>query len=260
MHWTEEFFVKHSTQYRKTLEFLRDRAQYQADALITLFNQHDVPEDGLILDHCCGIGRHSVLLAEKGYNVVGVDISPEFIERAKEIALEMKVQDNCSFKVGDVRKLDEVLEGETFDAVINMFTSLGYYDDQTEIQILGKIREATKTDGVLIIDAANRERMIRNFIPAYYEEYEENQVYLVKNHLNLEKSVLEKEWTIYEKDGEDLKHINTTYITQRILSLHEQIRFLAEAGWTYDEVYGDFDLSPFSVNARHMITVSKRMG
>ena len=257
MHWTEDFFVDHGDFYKKTLEFLRDRAEYQTDALIKLFNQYGVPEDGLILDHCCGIGRHSVLLAEKGYQVVGVDFSPVFIKRAREIAEELGVQDRCSFNVGDVRKLDEALNGERFNAVINMFTSLGYYDDPTEILILGKIREVTKPDGILIIDAANRERMIKNFAPAYIEEYEENQVYLVKNHLNLEKSILEKEWTVYEKDGDDLRQINKTFIKQRILSLHEQIRFLREAGWTYLDVYADFDLGPFSLNAGHMITVSK---
>ena len=258
MHWTEDLFIKQGEYYKKTLEFLRDRAQYQVEGLIKLFKQYGVTEDGLILDHCCGIGRHSVLLAEKGYRVTGVDISPVFIERANEIAEEMNTQDRCSFRVGDVRKLDEVFKRKQFDAIINMFTSLGYYEDPTEILILGKIREVTKPDGILIIDAVNRDRALKNLVLSNIEEYEENQVYLVKIRLKLEKSVLEREWSIYKKEGKDLKHINTSYITQRILSLHEQIKFLNEAGWNHLDTYADFDLGPFSVDARHMITVSKR--
>jgi SAM-dependent methyltransferase len=257
MHWTEDFFVNHGTLYKKTLESLRDRAEQQIKCIIAIFENYKVPKNGIILDHCCGIGRHSILLAEKGYNVVGVDISPIFIERAKELAEEMNVQDNCRFIVGDVRKLDYYMNNEKFDAVISMFTSLGYYDDYIEIDILRQIKKTTKKNGILIIDTSNRDRIIKNFIPVFYEPEEKGKVTVVISNIDLEKSVHEKRWTIYEKKGNDLIQLNSTLITQRMLSLHEQIRFLSEAGWTYKEVYGDFDLGPFSINARQMITVSK---
>ena len=140
MHWTEEFFVKHGKKYMKTLESIRGRAVNQVEAIIKVLDENNVPSEGYILDLCCGIGRHSVLLAERGYNVVGVDISPVFIGRANEIAKEENVQDKCKFLVGDVRKLEDVLQREVFDAVICIFSSLGYYDDPTEIQILGNVR------------------------------------------------------------------------------------------------------------------------
>lgn len=257
MHWTEDFFVKYGALYKKTLESLRDKAEDQINGIISIFEKYNIPKNGIILDLCCGIGRHSILLADKGYNVVGVDISPVFIERARELAEEMKVQDHCRFIVGDVRRLDEYLNGERFDAVISMFTSLGYYDDPTEIEILRQIKKTTKMDGILIIDTSNRDRIVKNFIPVFFEPDEEGKITLVISKIDLERSIQEKHWTIYEKHGNDLMQVNSTLITQRMLSLHEQIRFLSEAGWKYKEVYGDFELAPFSINARQMITVSR---
>jgi len=144
MHWTEEFFVKHGKNYMKTLESIRERAIDQTDGVIKVFEEQGVPRDGLILDLCCGIGRHSVLLAAKGYNVVGLDFSPDFIKRAKEIAKEKGVDDRCTFILGDVRELEDAVDGRQFDAAINMFRSLGYYDDPTEFEILKSIFKVTK--------------------------------------------------------------------------------------------------------------------
>ena len=260
MHWTEEFFVEHGKTYLKTLESIRGRAVGQTEGVIKILNEHGFPKDGLILDLCCGIGRHSVLLTKKGYSVVGVDISPDFIKRAKEIADEEGVGDNCRFLLGDMRKLHEVLKGEQFNAVINMFSSLGYYDDPTEVEILKGVREVTKPCGLLVIDAPNRDWIIKNFSPINLDQEGEGQMRFVVRTLNLETSVLENNWTIFEKKGEDLKYLNSSMITHRILSLHEQIRFLKDAGWKYCEAYGDFELNPFTLNSNQMITVSKKVG
>ena len=258
MHWTEEFFVKHGKKYMKTLESIRERAIGQVDGVIKVFGEQSVPEDGLILDLCCGIGRHSVLLADKGYTVIGVDISPDFIARAKEIAKEEGVDDQCTFILGDMRKLEDAAEGRQFDAVINMFSSLGYYDDPTEAEILRGVFKVTKEGGILLIDAPNRDWIVKNYCPVSFGEEGEGQLRLVTRNFNLETSVLENDWTIYEQDGKDLKYQNSSMITHRILSLHEQIRFLREAGWSYEVAYGDFELNPFKMDSNHMITVSKK--
>ena len=81
MHWTKDFFVKYGALYKKTLESLRDNAENQINGIIRIFEKYNIPKNGIILDLCCGIGRHSVPLADKGYNVIGVDISPVFIKR-----------------------------------------------------------------------------------------------------------------------------------------------------------------------------------
>ncbi len=260
MHWTEEFFIKHGESYIKTLESIRGRATRQVEGVVKIFEEQGVPKGGIILDLCCGIGRHSVLLAEKGYEVVGVDISPVFIKRANEIAKEDGVSKGCTFILGDMRELGKAVGDMNFDAVINMFSSLGYYDDTTEHEILRGIHDITKNAGILLIDAPNRDWIVKNFVPVIYGEDGENRVRLVTRTFDLSKSVLVNDWTIYNVEGEDLRYQNSSVVTHRILSLHEQIRFLENAGWRYVDVYGDFELNTFKIDSNQMITVSKRNG
>jgi len=85
----------------------------------------DVPEQSMVLDLCCGIGRHSVLLAEKGFRVVGVDLSPEYIIRARELVKARAVSEKVEFKVGDMREIKAVLKSYKgrFNAVLNLLRS-----------------------------------------------------------------------------------------------------------------------------------------
>lgn len=258
MHWTEEFFVKHGESYINTLESIRDRAIGQVEGVVKVFREQGVPEGGLILDLCCGIGRHSVLLAEKGFTVIGVDLSPVFLERAEKIAREKGVESRCKFILGDMRELGNVVGDRKFDAVINMFSSLGYFDDETEQEILRGIYEVTKDEGVLLIDAPNRDYIVKVYSPVSYGEDGEDRIRLVTRTFDLTKSVLVNDWAIYEVDGKDLKYRNSSVITHRIMSLHEQIRFLGNAGWNYIDAYGDFELNPFQMDSKQMITVSKK--
>ena len=85
-HWTEKLFVEDPDLFRASIEARFEKTQDEINGLIDLFNQNNVPKDGLILDLACGIGRISIPLAENGYKVIGIDISPSYIQRAKEYA------------------------------------------------------------------------------------------------------------------------------------------------------------------------------
>ena len=127
-HWTEKMFIDQASLYEATLEALVERAEAEVEGLKGIFSEQGVPPGGSILDLACGIGRHSVLLAEEGYRVVGVDLSPTFIARAEELAAESGVDDRVEFRVGDMREIGMLLgdlRGE-FNAVVNLFTSMGF--------------------------------------------------------------------------------------------------------------------------------------
>jgi 2-polyprenyl-3-methyl-5-hydroxy-6-metoxy-1,4-benzoquinol methylase len=64
-----------------------------------------VPKSARILDVSCGIGRHSIPLAEKGYNVLGLDLSPLFISGANRTAKAQRVSSRAKFRVADVREI-----------------------------------------------------------------------------------------------------------------------------------------------------------
>jgi SAM-dependent methyltransferase len=113
--------------------------------------------DARILDLACGKGRHSVYLNEKGYDVTGIDLSPQSIEYAKAFENE-----RLHFYVHDMR---EVFQPNVYDFVLNLFTSFGYFASETEnIVALKAIAESVKPGGKLVIDFLNADKVVANLV------------------------------------------------------------------------------------------------
>lgn len=259
-HWTERLFVDHALLFQSDLEGKFDEAVGQVEGLHALFLEHGVPEGSWVLDLACGVGRHSVLLGEKGYRVVGLDISPTYIARAKEIAEERGVSDRVEFRVGDMRKVAEALGGfvDQFGAVINMFTSMGLYDKETDRSILSQLNELTAPGGLLVIDIVNRDGLIRRFQPKAFFQYPDGRFQLAERRLDLETSRMHNVWTWYRRDGEDLKHIETFEVDHRVYSLHELKGLVVDSGWEFTGGYSGFGWEPLTTDSFRMIVVGKK--
>jgi SAM-dependent methyltransferase len=75
---------------------------------------------GTALDAGCGTGKVSVLMAEAGWDVTGVDSVQRALEAARARAAHADVADRTTFVKGDVTRLDEVLPGRQFDLVADL--------------------------------------------------------------------------------------------------------------------------------------------
>src|SRR5712692_7156539 len=83
-----------------------------------------------VLDLGCGTGNHAFPLAERGYEVVGVDRSADMLAYARRKLVSAETDGKLVFQQGDVRAVD--LKG-SFDAVLMMFAVLGYKLEKTEV-------------------------------------------------------------------------------------------------------------------------------
>jgi SAM-dependent methyltransferase len=108
-----------------------------------------------VLDVPCGHGRIAQRLAARGCEVVGVDASALFLEHARRAADEAGVR--VDYRQADMR--ETAFESE-FDAVVNWFTSFGYFDDETGRAQLKSWRQALKPGGRLLLDHQNRDRIL----------------------------------------------------------------------------------------------------
>ena len=95
-HWTHRLFVDNAHLYLPFLEAARQQAPREVQVLLSQFQQFGVPSKARVLDVGCGIGRHSVPLAQEGYDVVGFDLSPLFLEKANQAAEEVDVSSSPS--------------------------------------------------------------------------------------------------------------------------------------------------------------------
>lgn len=151
--WISSWF---NTPYYHILYKDRDHreAAYFMDALTQRLN---LKENMSILDLACGRGRHSKYLSRQGFDVTGVDLSPESIAYAKQYenpSLHFEVHDMCEpYK-------------EKFDAVFNLFTSFGYFEkEEDNLRTIKAIKADLKPTGFGVIDFLNSKKVIANLNP-----------------------------------------------------------------------------------------------
>ena len=259
-HWTHRLFVDNANLYLPFLEAARQQAPREVQVLLSQFQQFGVPPKARVLDVGCGIGRHSVPLAQEGYNVVGFDLSPLFLEKANQAAEKAGV--TLRLVQGDTRDLASLLaDDDPFDALVNMFTSHGYYGYDDDLRFFQALHGLAAPDAVLVIETLNRDFILRNFIPIGIEEaggIEKRD----HRHLNLETSSVESTWTFYERRGEDLTHRLGIELELRMYSLHEITQLLGRAGWrtvnSFTEGPGGHGTSQITPDSFRMWIVAQR--
>jgi SAM-dependent methyltransferase len=133
-------------------EMLEARSDGDVELIARLL---DLPAGAELLDAPCGHGRIAQRLAARGMRVTGVDITPLFLELARERAAAAGVE--VEYLEGDMRSLP--FEGR-FDAVVNWFTSFGYFDDEGNRRVLESFHRALRPGGVLLIEQASRDFLL----------------------------------------------------------------------------------------------------
>lgn len=136
---------------------LQTEESTQKDAAF-LARQLPLPRHRRILDLCCGYGRHALRLAERGYDVTGLDRDEAALAEARRLTLPTRTP--VTYVLGDMRELD-TLPG-SFDGVINMWQSLSFFDDDTNARLLRDIHSKLVPGGRFIVDMYNRDYFEHN--------------------------------------------------------------------------------------------------
>ena len=259
-HWTERMFVEKPSFFGTILEKAIERAATEVSGLEEIFSEQGVPAQSLVLDLCCGMGRHSVILGERGFRVVGVDLSPSYIARAKEMAVQRKVDRRVEFRVGDMRQIGELLKNyeQDFDVVVNLYTSIGYYDEEEDRGVLRQVSELTASEGILVIETKNRDSLIGHFRHRDIEYIVDDLILIQERKLNLENSRMHSVWKYYERQQRDLKFLDAFEVNHRLYSLHELKRLVEDSGWTYQTCYGGLNLDPLTMDSNRIALVAKK--
>jgi SAM-dependent methyltransferase len=243
MYWWQKFFDEN---YLKVYKELGKESSREVESIIRMM---DLKPKARILDLCCGYGRHSMELAQRGFKVTGYDLSDFFLRKAKKDseASGLKIE----YIKGDMRKLP--FENR-FDAAINIFTSFGYFhQDKDDLKVLKGVHKALKERGLFLLDMKNREQLIRNFQRRRWHP-EKDFVMLEDNFLDLFTSRWESTRTLVFGNGKRSEHS----FSLRLYSFAEILGMLKKAGFMLESVYGDFDLSEYSLDSPRMILISRK--
>ena len=132
-----------------------ERTEREIDLIWRLL---DIRPGMTVLDLACGHGRIANGLAKRGCQVTGLDVTPAFLEQARQDAAASGVK--VEYIEGDMRVLPWTVH---FDCIINWFTAYGYFPDDDNRKVLSEACRALKVGGKLLLDLNNRERILKNY-------------------------------------------------------------------------------------------------
>jgi SAM-dependent methyltransferase len=212
-----------------------------------LYNHRDETEANFFLDHlvshlqpksnssmldlACGRGRHAIYLNKLGFDVTGVDLSSESIREASAFS-----SNSLHFYEHDMRRL---LSTNTYDYVLNLFTSFGYFRRKEEnLNVVKNMAATVKPGGTIIIDFLNA-GLLRHQGKVKENKTVGNIFFEITKEIN---------------SGRILKHIHVNDdgkihdFEERVslLGPEEFEAFFKACNLKVVNIFGEYDLSPFS--------------
>jgi len=198
-----------------------------------------------ILDLGCGVGRHSLELARRGFTVTGVDRTAEYLETAEKRAEEEGL--TVEFVQDDMRSF---CRPDTYDAIISMFTSFSYFEDpQEDHQVVANASTSLKRGGTFLVDTHGKETLSRIFRERDWDEID-GVLVLQERRVTQHWSWMELRWILIDGD----KRSEATF-SHRLYSATEMVSMMKDCGFSDASVYGDLLGSTYDHTAKRMILV-----
>jgi ubiquinone/menaquinone biosynthesis C-methylase UbiE len=231
------------TYLRTYLPFLDDaRTREQALGAVALAG---VARGAEVLDCPVGYGRHAVVLAAEGYRVTGLDRSEvqlaEAERRRGEAEWPLLVR-------GDYRELP--FADVSFDAVLNLFTSLGYLERNEDVGVLREFRRVLRPDGVLVVETMHRDRLARVHTARSWDRLPDGSLLVQEREANWVTGELAVLHLIVEPGG---KRVERRFV-HRLYTATEWVSMLEEAEFSDVECFADWQgETPPSPDARLVV-------
>ena len=222
-------------------------AEAQAQALAAA-RLAGCPPGGDLLDVPCGFGRHAVPLAGAGYRAVGVDRSQTLLDEARRRAGGAR---GPQLVRADYRDLP--FPDASFDAAVNLFTSLGYLGDEQDTQALAEIGRVLRPGGRLIIEIMHRDLVVRDFREQEWRMVGEGRLLLEQRTFDPCAGVIQTTQTLIDAAGER----ESRSFTMRVYTATELVAMLSAADFAKTTCHGDLDGAPFTTRGR-LVIVARR--
>lgn len=211
------------------------RNENDAENLINLILSNVIiSKEANVLDMACGTGRHSLLLAKKGYNVTAVDLSKKLLSIASSKALSNRVKIN--FIRSDLRNLDLNLR---FDLVVNLFTSFGYFEnDEENFRIFKNAFKHLNEKGYFVIDFFNKNFLTENLI---FESSDR-----IGNAEILQERKIVNQRVVKEIQIKNNGQTKIFFESVKMYDKYQLLNILTNIGFSVKNIFGDYSGSNFN--------------
>jgi SAM-dependent methyltransferase len=241
--WFKDWF---NSPYYHQLYFNRDH-QEAANFIDALINYLQPKPGDTMLDVACGKGRHSIHLAQKGFDVTGIDLSEDSIDEALKFETE-----KLHFYRHDMRLPFWI---NYYDYAFNFFTSFGYFKTRRENDnAIRTIAQSLKPDGCFVMDYLNVHYAEDNLVHQFDKEIEGVNYFITKwfDETHFYKKIVVED----EALAEPLQY------TEKVakFSLGDFTEMFAYQGLQIQEVFGDYNFGHYDVRkSPRLIMVAKKL-
>ena len=240
--WFKDWF---NSPYYHQLYFNRD--EQEAAIFIDALIEHLKPSRGaLMLDVACGKGRHAFHLAQKGFDVTGIDLSEDSIKEAL-----LQESENLHFYMHDMRLPFWI---NYYDYAFNFFTSFGYFATRREHDSsIRTIAQSLKQNGCFVMDYLNVHYAEDHLVHQYDKEIDGINYFITKwfdethfyKKITVEDEVLQEPLIYQEKVAK--------------FSLGDFTEMFAYQGLQIQEVFGDYNFGKYDVRkSPRLIMIAKK--
>jgi SAM-dependent methyltransferase len=235
--WFSDWF--NSPYYHK---LYNNRDYEEADFFVSnLISYLNLPTNATIWDLACGKGRYSIKLNKLGYSIVGTDLSRNSIKEANQFSNE-----KLDFFVHDMRTPFRI---NFFDAVFNLFTSIGYFDNEKDnFKVFESVYSSLKPNGVFVIDFFNAIRVKNCFV-------ENTKIERDGTSFKITKSIKENriiKRIEFEVNGKQEFYEEKVFLYQK----GDFMNFAEKAGFKLKNCFGDYSMNPFNEeNSERLILI-----
>lgn len=202
-----------------------------------------------VLDLACGPGRHSMVLAKKGYRVTGVDRSRYLLLRARTRGQEAGV--DVEWVKEDMR---DFVRPDAFNLVLNMFSSFGYFQEKEDnFRVLQNVWRSLRAGGICVLDMMGKERVARQIQPTISHEVSDGSLLIERPKIIDDWTRVQNEWILIK--GDRARHF---LFRHGIYSGQELRELLHEAGFSEVKLYGDLDGNEYGFEASRLVAACRK--
>jgi ubiquinone/menaquinone biosynthesis C-methylase UbiE len=232
----------------KGVKFLSDLEARFIVSLLEYLEEEQKEVFKRVLDVACGWGRHHKILRRKGFEVYGLDLNKRFVEKARKLYPEF------SYQVGDMRKLP--YRGESFDAILDIFTSFGYFSEEENKKCLEEFYRVLRRGGIFTIETTNADWAKCNFQHVYTEEVGDDLLVISKGGWEGKFWVWNR--SLYHQRGENLRKIGERKARLRLYSKDELDKLAEEIGYEPLIALSGLSAQPLKQDSPRMLLVYRK--
>ncbi len=216
-------------------------ARREAAFALTHLPPHPTP----LLDLCCGSGRHALPLAEAGFPSIGLDYSAPLLDLAR------RRERHLLLVRGDMRRLP--FADASFRAIVNFFTSFGYFLGEAENSaVVAEIERVLQPGGAFLCDTFSRDYVLKRLVPEERRSCGEKE-YRIRRSWDAATARLEKEIEVRRAGSVEIFRESV-----RAYAAEELVALLAGAGLRVASIWGDFDETAVGPESPRLIVLARK--